>query len=377
MKNNEFVNTGTVGLNITGDCTIENNTGEGTRGQMFGLDSTYSNWLTDENSEYYIPKKERQTTMVFKNNGPGGICGTLIKTSDPEYYKNTSLVFEGNKFNKFGINAYGLKEFKFTTDQLAKDTNGNPMVYIARGLTTDDNKPSFSAGFSPAVGGLHFKVGEKLNESWTGMVRNVMKFYTTDLEYSEFMTRGELYCIKEGYVPVSGVFLLNNADNYWSAGATCGRDTFYIYGDNVYYCDKDGTFGEEPPTHTYGTVENGTSRLMFFDKLGEVEIRGLEGQYMENAYYNDNNQRKGAPDFCTKILFDKVEANSNYKITAIEGTKRTIVTYFDETGTAIKTERVETNVMEFTTPENCVKIRVGFWNEKQQEAINGYKLEKQ
>ena len=115
---------------------------------------------------------------------------------------------------------------------------------------------------------------------------------------------------------------------------------------------------------------------MFFDKLAEVEIRGLEGQYMENTYYNDDSQIRGAGNFCTKILFDKVTPNSNYKITAIDGTKRVIVTYFDENEKAFKTERAGSNVMEFTTPANCTKIRVGFSNVNQQEAINGYKLEK-
>lgn len=53
-----------------------------------------------------------------------------------------------------------------------------------------------------------------------------------------------------------------------------------------------------------------------------------------------------------------------------------IITYFDKANTAIKTEIVRTNVMEFITPENCAKIRVGFLNSNKQEAINGYKLEK-
>ena len=30
---------------------------------------------------------------------------------------------------------------------------------------------------------------------------------------------------------------------------------------------------------------------------------------------------------------------------------------------------------EFITPENCTKIRVGFFNSNKQEAINGYKIE--
>ena len=47
-----------------------------------------------------------------------------------------------------------------------------------------------------------------------------------------------------------------------------------------------------------------------------------------------------------------------------------------EANIAIKTERAETKVMEFTTPENCTKIRVGFVTSNKQEAINGYIIEK-
>ena len=64
------------------------------------------------------------------------------------------------------------------------------------------------------------------------------------------------------------------------------------------------------------------------------------------------------------------------QITAIKETTKTIITYFNEANISIKTERAETKVMEFTTPENCTKIRVGFVTSNKQEAIEGYKLEK-
>ena len=374
MSNNKFDGTGTVGFNMTGKCIIENNEGEGTRGQLFKLQSSYSNWLTTETSEFFIPKEERKTDILFKNNKGGGVCGTLINTSDPTYYNNTSVIFENNMFNKFSVNAYGLKEFKFDDSQLIKQSNGNPILYVARGMKA--TKPSFCYGSSIVVGGLHFSTEDKLINSFNGMGRNTLKYFTTDLLYSDYVRQGELYCIEEGYIPIAGEFLVNSADNYWTANSKCGRDTFYIYNDNVYYCDKDGTFGDVPPTHMYGTVENGDSRLMFFDKLAKIEIRGLEGKYMDNQYYNENSVLTGVNGFCTKILFDEVESNTKYKITAIEGTIETIVTYFNEGNKAIKTERVETNVMEFITPENCTKIRVGFLNSNKQEAINGYKLEK-
>ena len=97
---------------------------------------------------------------------------------------------------------------------------------------------------------------------------------------------------------------------------------------------------------------------------------------MDNQYYNDDSNLRGAGGCCTKILFDEVESNTKYKITAIEETTKTIITYFNEANIAIKTERAETKVMEFTTPENCTKIRVGFVTSNKQEAIDGYKLEK-
>ena len=206
----------------------------------------------------------------------GGVCGTLINTSNPEYFNNTSVIFEGNMFNKFSVNVYGLKEFKFDDSQLKKQSNGNPIYYVARGMKA--TKPSFCYGSSIVAGGLHFNAEDKLINSFNGMGRNTLRYFTTDLPYSTYIKQGELYCVEEGYIPIAGEFLINNADNYWTANSKCGRDTFYIYNNNVYYCDKDGTFGDVPPTHMYGTVENGDSRLMFFDKLAKIEIRGLEGK---------------------------------------------------------------------------------------------------
>ena len=275
MLNNKFDEVGTLHFNMTGKCIIENNEGEGTRGQLFDLRSSYSNWLTTETSEFFIPKEERKTDILFKNNKGGGVCGTLINTSDPKYYNNTSVIFKGNMFNKFSVSSYGLKDFKFDDSQLIKQTNGNPIVYVSRGMKAA--KPSFCYGSSIVVGGLHFNAEDKLINSFKGMGRNTLKYFTADLPNSDYIRQGELYCKEEGYVPIAGEFLVNNADSYWTANSKCNKDTFYIYDNNVYYCDKDGTFGDVPPTHIYGTIENGDSRLMFFDKLAKIEIRGLEG----------------------------------------------------------------------------------------------------
>ena len=374
ISNNKFNGTGTVTFNMTGRCVIENNEGEGTRDQLFQLRSFYNTWITTETSEFFIPKEERKTDILFKNNKGGGVCGTLISKSNPEYFNNTSVIFEGNMFNKFSVNVYGLKEFKFDDSQLKKQSNGNPIYYVARGMKA--TKPSFCYGPSIVVGGLHFNAEDKLINSFNGMGRNTLRYFTTDLPYSTYINQGELYCIEEGYIPIAGEFLVNNVDSYWAANSKCSADTFYIYNNNVYYCNKNGTFGDVPPTHTYGTVENGDSQLMFFDKLAKIEIRGLEGKYIDNQYYNENSVLRGANGFCTKILFDEVIPNTKYKITATKETKQTIITYFDEANTAIKTEIAKTNVLEFTTPENCTKIRVGFLASNKQDAINGYIIEK-
>ena len=84
-------------------------------------------------------------------------------------------------FNKFSVNTYGLKEFKFDDSQLIKETNGNPMVYVARGMKA--TKPSYCYGFSMVVGGLHFNAEDKLINSLNGMGRNTMRYFTTDLPY--------------------------------------------------------------------------------------------------------------------------------------------------------------------------------------------------
>ncbi len=375
MLNNKFNGTGTLHFNMTGKCIIENNEGEGTRGQLFDLCSSYNNWLISETSEFFIPKDERKTDILFKNNKGGGVCGTLIKTSDPEYYKNTTLRFEGNYFNKFAVNTYGLKEFTFDDSQLKKESNGNPMVYAARGLKA--TKPSFCYGYSMVVGGLHFEKGQRLLESYTGMGRNTMRYFTKDLEYSEYYKRGYLECVESGYVPISGEFLLTNADNYWEPNKAAGTDTWYIYGENVYYCDKAGTFGTEPPTHTYGTVQNGDTRLMFFDKVAKIKIAGLEGQYIENSYY-DNNVIKGARDFCIEILKKYVEPSTKYLVKSNnDTTTRVCLTYFNENDEVIRTDKVDNaNEGTFTTPENCNRVRVGFRTSTQEDTIKSYTMEK-
>ena len=64
----------------------------------------------------------------------------------------------------------GLKDFKFDDSQLIKQANGNPIVYVSRGMKA--TKPSFCYGSSIVVGGLHFNAEDKLINSFNGMGRN-------------------------------------------------------------------------------------------------------------------------------------------------------------------------------------------------------------
>ena len=227
------------------------------------------------------------------------------------------------------------------------------------------------------VGGLHFEKGQQLLESYTGMGRNTMRYFTKDLEYSEYYQKGHLECIESGYVPIAGEFLLNNADNYWEPNKAAGADTWYIYEDRVYFCDKAGTFGNEPPTHTYGTVQNGDTRLMFFDKLARIKVAGLENQYIENSYYDGSNI-KGARDFCIEILKKDVEPSTKYLVKSNDDTTtRVCLTYFDENDKVIKTDKVDNaNEGTFVTPKNCTRVRVGFRTTTQEETIKSYTMEK-
>ena len=145
----------------------------------------------------------------------------------------------------------------------------------------------------------------------------------------------------------------------------------------MYFCDKAGTFGDEPPTHEYGTVQNGNTRLMFFDKLAKIKIAGLEGQYIENSYY-DNTVIKGARDFCIEILKKDVEPSTKYLVKSNnDTTTRVCLTYFNENDEVIRTDIADNvNNAEFTTPENCTRVRVGFRTTTQKETIKSYTMEK-
>lgn len=268
MKNNTFTDTGSVLLNLIGNCNIENNTGEGTRGQLFTISSEYPSWIIDSSSEWYI--QDRETNILFKNNGKGGVCGDLFKPTNMDYYKNHTLIFEDNHFNKFNCNCWGLKEYSFTADQL-----NDLITFSARGCTA--NSPTFTRNVdNHIVGGFHFNEGDLIttNGEVAGRCNGIARFYYEGLGYKieDFKTKA-VYCSKEGYFPTGGEFLMCDMDNWINKDETAVKKGFYyVTLDNLYYCVADGTT-KTIPTHTKGIAINGTATLLWLDTIGRIEFR--------------------------------------------------------------------------------------------------------
>lgn len=271
MKNNKFGDTGIIGLNLTGDCIIENNTGNGTRNQLFALSSTYSDWVNNQSSEWYIPKESRETNIVFRNNGNGGVCGDLINTDDLTYYSNHTLIFEGNHFNKFNCNCWGLKKYEFDVSQLNSTIN-----FASRGAIA--SSPTHSTPVdNPIVGGFQFKKGALVTTNNTTITRynGIADFYLSVLGHSrEDLRTKKIYCSQDGYFPTNGEFLMCNCDFYFGDNAirNCDKTNYYVTKDNLYYCVQSGTT-DHIPTHVEGKEVNGTAILLYLCPIGRLEFR--------------------------------------------------------------------------------------------------------
>ena len=268
MKNNTFTETGCIWISMVGECIIENNTGEGTRGQLFNLASEYPSYFTDPASEWYI--KDRETNILFKNNGKGGICGNLFNPDDMDYYKNHTLIFENNHFNKFNCNCWGLKKYVFSVDQL-----NDLITFSARGCIA--SSPTYTRNVdNHIVGGFQFHRGDLIttNGEVAGRCNGIARFYYTGLGYNveDFRTK-KVYCSKEGYFPTGGEFLMCDMDVWLEKDEMeVKKGTYYATLDNLYYCVQDGTTNHIP-THTSGKEVNGTSILLYLCPIGRLEFR--------------------------------------------------------------------------------------------------------
>ena len=115
-----------------------------------------------------------------------------------------------------------------------------------------------------------------------------------------------------------GNFQLNKIDQSpeWTAsGAVEDGDTIF-YSGNIYAVVGDGNLGTVPPTHTSGTIANGSVSLEFFkakvpEELFEVEVDGSMNFAGQEGFFTPNGARKWQFVGAGEEEFD-VEVNVNY-----------------------------------------------------------------
>lgn len=278
LEHNDF---GEASFGITrplGTVVVRNNTGTGIRNQTYSISAPADlPWIEDETSEYYLPAEERTTNILFEGNQTGGVVSNIIVTDadpDTDYRKNITLTFKNNKFAKFVVNAIGIKDFYFTPDQLTT----TEMAWSARGCKYSTPVVSRSVD-NPVPGGLYYKEGDLVTASLDKVTRLFgPKYYSelfTDMKNPNGSIKKEqdMYCTKEGVFPVNGEFLNCDDDAYFEAGKEYNVGTFIYTKDNLYYVKTKGTTGTEEPTHTVGTVTNGTAELMWVAPIARYEMR--------------------------------------------------------------------------------------------------------
>lgn len=275
IENNNFISTGTFAItNPFKNVLIKDNTGEGTRNQLFSLNVGSLSWVNDKNSEFYIPEEERVTTVIFENNGEGGICGNIINKDNDSYKNNISLIFKNNTFRKFNVNCLGIKDYQFTPDQLYK---GN-MAWSARGCKTRSAVVSRAVD-NPVPGGLYYKEGDLVTSTLSNVTRLYNPYYFNTAFPQLKNNNGsikkdmDMYCTAEGVFPLNGEFLMCDGDSYFAAGAKKSVGNFIYTLDNLYYVTVAGTLGDVEPTHTEGIATNGTCKLLWVAPIARYEMR--------------------------------------------------------------------------------------------------------
>lgn len=275
IENNNFINTGTIGINNPfKNVLIKNNIGEGTRNQLFSLNVNSLSWVNDENSEFYVPEEERVTTVIFENNGEGGICGDIINKDNDSYKNNISLIFKNNIFRKFNVNCFGIKDYQFTPDQLYK----GDMAWSARGCKYGNAVISRGVD-NPVPGGLYYKEGDLITSTLSNIAR-LFKPYYFETAFPQLKNDNglikknmDMYCTAEGAFPLNGEFLMCDDDSYFTAGSKMSVGSFMYTLDNLYYVTVAGDLGDVEPTHTEGVAVNGTCELLWVAPIARYEMR--------------------------------------------------------------------------------------------------------
>lgn len=274
IENNDFINTGTVIIhNPFKNVIIKDNRGEGTRNQLFGLNvNSLVSWVTNEDSEFYVPEEERITKIVFENNGEGGMCGNIYNFTNDTYKSNISLIFKNNKFRKFNVNCFGIKDYQFTPDQLL-----DGITWSARGCKVSNPVVSLPVD-NPVPGGLYYKPGDLVTSTLNNVTRLYNpKYFNIDfpqLKHDNGLIKKDMdmYCTKEGVFPLNGEFLMCEGDSPFVAGGKRDLGNFLYTSDNLYYVSVAGNLGDTEPTHAEGVATNGTCQLVWVAPIARYEM---------------------------------------------------------------------------------------------------------
>lgn len=274
IENNDFINTGTVIIhNPFKNVIIKDNRGEGTRNQLFGLNvNSLVSWVTNEDSEFYVPEEERITKIVFENNGEGGMCGNIYNFTNDTYKSNISLIFKNNKFRKFNVNCFGIKDYQFTPDQLL-----DRITWSARGCKVSNPVVSLPVD-NPVPGGLYYKPGDLVTSTLNNVTRLYNpKYFNIDfpqLKHDNGLIKKDMdmYCTKEGVFPLNGEFLMCEGDSPFVAGGKRDLGNFLYTSDNLYYVSVAGNLGDTEPTHVEGVATNGTCQLVWVAPIARYEM---------------------------------------------------------------------------------------------------------
>lgn len=275
IENNKFIGTGAFDIsNPFKNVLIKDNIGEGTRGQLFSLNVVTLAWVNDENSEFYVPEEERVTTIIFENNGEGGICGNIINKDNDPYKNNISLIFRNNTFKKFNVNCLGIKDYQFTPDQLYK----GDMAWSARGCKVSNAVISRNTD-NPVPGGLYYKEGDLVTSTLSNVTRLYGPYYF-EAAFPQLKNNNgsikkdmDMYCVAEGVFPFNGEFLMCDGDSNFTVGSKKSVGNFMYTLDNLYYVTVAGTLSDVEPTHTEGIAVNGTCELLWVAPIARYEMR--------------------------------------------------------------------------------------------------------
>ena len=281
IENNDM---GTASFGIKrplGTVIVKDNVGEGTRNQSYNIQAPADlPWIDDETSEFYVAPEDRKTYVLFENNKTGGVVSDIVVDGDEtDYRRNMTLDFKDNIFYKFDIVAWGVKDVKFTIDQIQAAEGYNVDTWLAKGAKSI---PIESLSINPVPGGVYYKEGDlistNISERTYGRLGYLPAYFSTLfpewLEYTPDKEKhADMYCVKEGVFPISGGFLNCDSDLYFTAGTEYKAGQFVYTADNMYYVKTTGTAGTEEPTHTSGTVKNGTAELLWIAPIARYEMR--------------------------------------------------------------------------------------------------------